>query len=325
MKRYGARVKERDGFDVIELTDRLTDSLAEIAPEFGCNLYRFECRSKQVLVPPPLLSAFRDEEFDKFRYGTPILFPPNRVKDGRIAYRGKEYRLPLNEPTNHLHGELSSRPWEVIDLGESEKEGAYVTARFQYSSHPDILAYFPHPLTFTVTIRLYEGRLAMGGTIKNEGGEEAPFAFGLHPYFSLPFGNGEEIVLRVPAAEEWPVTDQAFVTGEPSKTAFSGRLRSGVPISDYPRLGCSLLSLDDSGDRTCRIELKESGYTIAYRLGPEFPYVLLFRPDWASAYSLEPYTYVTDAFNLPYAYERTGARGIAPGEEIEFSTCMWVE
>jgi aldose 1-epimerase len=186
-------------------------------------------------------------------------------------------------------------------------------------------AYFPHPLTFTVTVRLCEGQLEMSGTILNEGEDEAPFAFGLHPYFSLPFGGGEEIVLRVPAAAEWPVTNEAFVTDRPSVTEFTRDLNEGAAIADYPANGCSLLSLAGGGDSICRMEMKNRGYTIAYRFGPEFPFVILFRPEWASAYSLEPYTYVTDAFNLPYEHELTGAKGIRAGEEIRFSTGMWVE
>jgi len=325
MNRYGAKRELREGFAVIELTDSKTQGIAEIVPEIGNNLIRFRIGGRQVLVPPASLREFRETPGETFRYGTPILFPPNRVKGGRIAYRGREYRLPLNEPTNHLHGELCSRAWEVVDMGASDEEGAYVTSRFSYSSHPDILAYFPHPLKFTVTARLHDGRLVMSGTIENEGKDEAPFAFGLHPYFSLPFGSGEEIVLRVPAAEEWPVTNEAFVTGTPTETEFSRELNRGVSISEYPRLGCSLLSLDPAADRTCRIGMKDRGYSIAYRLGPEFPFVVLFRPDWAEAFSLEPYTYVTDAFNLPYEPGLTGAKGIGPGEIVGFDTSMWVE
>jgi len=325
MSRYEARRIRKDGFEAIVLRDSVADGVAEIVPELGNNLYRFSIGGREALVPPPGLREFKEKRDAAFRYGTPILFPPNRVKGGRIAYGGREYRLPLNEPTNHLHGELCSRAWEVVDLGASEEDGAFVVSRFRYSRHPVILDYFPHLLAFTVTVRLREGRLDMCGTIANEGADEAPFAFGLHPYFSLPFGSGEEISLRVPAAEEWPVTNEAFVTGRPSATAFSRELNRGVSITDYPPLGCSLLSMDKDGDRTCRMELKDRGYAIAYRFGPAFPYVVLFRPDWASAYSLEPYTYVTDAFNLPYERELTGARGIGPGEEIGFDTSLWIE
>ncbi|MBO9608991.1 MAG: aldose 1-epimerase [Paenibacillaceae bacterium] len=326
MSRYSVSRIENEGMNIIALTDAEANACAEVVPQVGNNLYRFESGGRQVLVPPAKVSAFKDEEFADFRYGTPILFPPNRVRDGRFTYKGKAYQLPLNEPPHfHLHGEICSKAWRVVETGASDEEGAYVVSEFRYAEHPEILAYFPHPLTFTVTVRLLEGRLAFSGTIANEGEEEAPFAFGLHPYFSIPFGAGEEITLQVPSTAEWPVSNLALVTGEPSMTDYSRSLNEGVSISDYPQLGCSLLSLTAGESSTCRMFMNNRGYTIAYRFGPEFPYVVLFRPDWSSAYSLEPYTYVTDAFNLPYDQELTGAKGLGAGATFRFSTSMWVE
>jgi aldose 1-epimerase len=314
-----------EGMNVIVLREPISGSKAEIVPGIGNNLFRFESKGRPVLEPPESLSTFQQDSFAAFKYGTPLLFPPNRVQGGTIRYLGRDYRLPLNEPPDfHLHGELCRRAWEVIETGESDEWGAYVTSRFSYASHPDLMTYFPHQLTFTVTCRLFEGRLYLGGTIVNEGEDEAPFAFGLHPYFSLPFRSGKDIILQVPAREEWPVTSLALVSGRPSKTEFSRKLNEGISVSDYPELGCSLVSLTPGGV-TCRMDILESRFSIYYSLGPEFPYLVLFRPDWSSAYSLEPYTYVTDAFNLPFEHELTGARGIKSGETFCFETSMWVE
>lgn len=325
MGRYGIKNNLIDGISVIELTDSEVDGIAEIVPEIGNNVIRFDAAGRQALVPPADLSAFKAVMGAAFRYGTPILSPPNRVRGGRFSYRGKEYQLPLNEFPNHLHGELCTRGWEVVGYGASEAQGAYVTSCFRYAEHPDIVAYFPHSLIFTVTVRLRNGKLEVSGSIHNDGDDEAPFAFGLHPYFSLPLASGESVELTVPAAEEWPVTQEAFVTGMPEATAYSRALTTGVPLETYPALGCSLVSLKRDGDRVSRMKLLDRGYAIAYRVGPEFPFMVLFRPDWADAYSLEPYTCVTDAFNLPYEYALSGAAGIGPGERIRFDTEIWIE
>lgn len=327
MSRYAATSEIREGLTVIVLTDKAAGAVAEIVPEAGNNLFRFECCGYPVIVPPSSIRSLKEEPFAAFKFGTPILFPPNRVRNGRFTFRGRPYSLPLNEPPdNHLHGEICSRAWEVIEYGASDQGGATVTSRFHYAVYPELLAYFPHPVTFTVTYRLFEGQLQMDTKIRNDGKDEAPFAFGLHPYFPLPFGSGEPLKLMVPAAAEWPVTNEAFVTGRPAVTPFSQALRDGADITDYPRLGCSLLELDSGeADPACRIEMKDSGYAIVYRFDRQFRFLVLFRPDWAEAYSLEPYTYVTDAFNLPYGSELTGARGIAPGEELRFRASLGVE
>ncbi|UJF35567.1 aldose 1-epimerase [Paenibacillus hexagrammi] len=327
MSRYTAQSIMKEGYSVIVLNDAHHDATAEVIPEAGNNLYRFESGGHEVILQPVSLKMLRNEPFANFKYGTPILFPPNRVKNGRFIFRGRTYCFPLNEPpSNHLHGEICSRAWEVLEYGATEELGAYVVSRFRYELHSDIMAYFPHSITFTFTYRLFEGRLHLNGTIVNEGEDEAPFAFGLHPYFSIPFDGGEELMLTVPAMEEWPVTNEAFVTGRPSITPFSRSLKEGVAISSYPQLGCSLLSLEEEdGNRVCRLEMKDRGYSIAYQIDRQFPFMVLFRPDWASAFSLEPYTAVTDAFNLPYEHELTGVRGIRSREEVSFRTCLWVD
>ncbi|MFC5470518.1 aldose 1-epimerase [Cohnella suwonensis] len=324
MSRYAVERVESEAYPVFRLRDEACGAVADIAPGVGNNLIRFEIGGRNVISSPPSVRALKHETFGAFRSGVPILFPPNRVDQGQFDFNGRTYRLPINEPPNyHLHGEICAKAWEVLNVSANEEEGASVVCRFRFAADPDILAYFPHELTFTVACRLHECELHLGGDIRNEGREEAPFGFGLHPYFSVPFGDGERIELTVPATAEWPVTDEAFATGEPSVTAFSERLNEGADISDYPLLGCSMLSLAEGGAE-CRIRMQRGGYTIRYRVGPEFPYLLLFRPDWSAAFSLEPYTCVTDAFNLPYAPETTGAKGIKPGQTISFATSIAV-
>lgn len=325
MAKYMAETVRKDGFSLMVLKDIKNDGVAEIMIEKGNNLIRFESKGYPVIVPPSDLNIFNEDMFSSFKYGTPILFPPNRIKQGQFTFQERLYSLPINEPPNHhLHGEMCSKAWEMVDFGASDAGGAFVTSRFRYADHPEMIDYFPHRLTFTLTHRLLDGCLQLYGTVVNEGEDDAPFAFGLHPYFSLPFENSENIMLQVPATAEWPVTNEAFVTGKPSVTPFSQGLTEGLNIVDYPQLGCSLLTVDE-GDRTCRITMTNHGYTIAYQLDLNFPFLVLFRPDWASAFSLEPYSYVTDAFNLPYEYERTGAKGIRAGEEVTFNTNLWIE
>ncbi|MBB6733634.1 aldose 1-epimerase [Cohnella zeiphila] len=323
--RYETSSKTEEGYEVVVLRDARRDARAEIVPANGNNLIRFEAGGRPAILAPPDLRSFRDDPQASFRYGTPILYPPNRVKNGELPFRGRTYRLPLNEPRNHLHGEISSRRWEVTAYGASEDEGAYVTSRFRYEDHPDMTAYFPHELDFAVTYRLLDGALHMETAIRNESETEAPFAFGLHPYFPIFPEDGEEIRLQVPAAaKEWPVTDEAFVTGTPGETEFSRSLRRGIDLREYPVSGCTMIELAEE-EAACRIELKKRGYAIAYRTDRQFPFLLLFRPPWAGAFSLEPYTSVTDAFNLPYAWEMTGARGIGPKEQIRLTTSLWIE
>jgi galactose mutarotase-like enzyme len=135
-------------------------------------------------IAPATLGSLNTENFAAFKYGTPILFPPNRIKEATFRFRDRTYNFPVNEPPHyHLHGELCTSAWEIVEWGESDSQGATVMNRFRIVDHPEIFAYFPHPLTFAVRYTLLDGRLQMETTIVNEGIDEAPFAFGLHPYF----------------------------------------------------------------------------------------------------------------------------------------------
>ena len=325
MSRYSTAKLQKEGFELIELYDSACSGKAAIIPQIGNNVIAFECWGHQVILPPTNMNAFMSDTDNHTKYGTPILFPPNRVKNGTIHFNDRIYTLPINEPPDHhLHGDIPRKAWDVVEYGSSEERGAYLSCRFDFAAHPEMMAYFPHELSFIVTHTLHEGRLTMEIKVTNHGTVIAPFALGLHPYFVIPDADNHENILTVPTELEWPVNNKAFATGLPSNTTFCENLKKGISLTDYPELGCSLIEVAE-GDRTCHIELKKSGYRIAYQVDKCFPFLLLFKPNWASAISLEPYTYVTDAFNLPYDYELTGAKGIEAGEELSFNTAMWVE
>lgn len=321
--RYEIRRSTAEGLAVFELVDRQTAGKAEVVPEIGNNAIRFESGGRSILESPADLANFHIEP-NYFRYGTPLLFPPNRIRDGEWTYRGKTYRLPLNEPPDyHLHGRIAAMEWKVVEFGASEQSGAFVVSRFRYAEHPDMLETFPHPIAFTFTYRLKDGKLRLEGTIVNEGEEEAPFAFGLHPYFSFSC-DPEDVAVTLPAKHEWPVTPLSFVTGLPAETAFSRLIAAeGVRLGDFPPLSCRMLELRE-GEAVCRMACERDGYAIEYRLDGSFPFALLFRPDWSQSFSIEPYTCLTDAFHLPYDAARTGVRGIAPGETFAFATSVGI-
>ncbi|QCT03651.1 hypothetical protein E6C60_2940 [Paenibacillus algicola] len=323
MDRYEIVFAEQDGCSVVELRDSQLGDRARLVPELGGNLISLNLNGREILAAPDSVAQLKEGQT---MYGTPILFPPNRVQDGRFTFKGRTYQLPINEePDRHLHGELSRREWKVVERGSSDDKGAYIVLSFRYADHEDMLTYFPHPLSFRMTFSLREGQLHMGGTIHNEGKDEAAFAFGLHPYFYTPRLEQGDGVLQAPAAREWPITRFTFVTGPPEDTALAAQLRQGMPLHQITPLGSAMLELQQLPERVCRLQLKEQGYTIAYQFGETFPYLLIFRPNWSESICLEPYSCLTDAFNLPYPADMTGARGIGPGEQLAFETSMWVE
>lgn len=321
MQRYKVTEGSRDGEATILLQDEVAGVEAELLPGVGNNLFRFISRGRSFLSYPQPLSKFR-EEFAPFRYGVPVLFPPNRVRNGKFVFLDREYQLPLNEPPHHLHGEISQRSWTVKAIAADEDTGASVLSEFRFDQHPDILAYFPHPLVFRMRYTLRDGQLQLDGEVQNEGDSPAPYAVGLHPYFALP---ASEAWVTVPAAEEWPITPQSFVTGTPAATEWVNEVNRGIPASEWRPLDCRMVSVVcPSGGYSCILSCPGEGWQLTFRVDSQFRFLLLFRPDWSQSISLEPYTCLTDAFNLPYPADMTGVRGLDPGEVAAFHCSLWV-
>src|SRR5262245_30565633 len=128
---YQVRTEQRDG-TIVVLEGDGGKPHAEIWPARGLNAYQWQVeRNSQTLdllyADPQLFPNGRPT-----RSGIPILFPfPNRIRAGRFSWKGRDYQLPLNDPTarNAIHGFVCQRPWRVVARGADERE-AWVTADF---------------------------------------------------------------------------------------------------------------------------------------------------------------------------------------------------
>lgn len=322
MGRYQVIEKKRGNLLSIVLIDEETRCEAEILPSVGNNLFRLQIDNESLMMYPSEIEQFEISRHACYQYVIPVLFPPNRIFNGKMEFRGNDYHFPINEEPHHLHGDLCHKEWEVVEMGAYEEEGAFVTSVFDLEKHPDLL-YFPHQYIFTLTYRLKNGQLLIEGKVINEDTHEAPFFLGFHPYFSYPLLEEQNMELIIPAIEEWPIDSLAFVTEGPQASLICQQLQNGLKVSDVPSMGGWLVKLD-TGNRLCKINFLTRRLQVVYELDPNFPFLLLFKPNWGTGISLEPYTCVTDAFNLPFAPELTGLRSLKPKEifSCKFSISM---
>lgn len=286
------------------LKDHKADAWAELVPGIGNHMVRFEVQGKQVLLSPPNTAALKEKPS---HFAVPILFPPNRISEATYTYKGRTYTFPKKPGTNyHIHGELNHKPWIVTETGVDE-HGAYIISTFRYTDHPEMFKYYPHPLEFRQTYRLYNGQLTCILDIDNEGEDEAPLAVGYHPYFKV--NSEHEISIVIPSKQEWPLSDDGFVMGEPVSTELSRMLPQGMDFAMVNPTG-HLFEMPWGQTNQCEIRDKEEGTKIVFESSKEFPFLLLFKPPWADAISLEPYSYITDGFNSYLPPDKTGVRGL---------------
>ncbi|MBO4631899.1 MAG: aldose 1-epimerase, partial [Lentisphaeria bacterium] len=78
---------------------------AMLIPEIGGNIVSLHHQESgtRLLREPANVDELRS--FPE-QFGIPVLFPPNRIANGRFLFEGRECRLPVNEIAmrNHLHG-----------------------------------------------------------------------------------------------------------------------------------------------------------------------------------------------------------------------------
>ncbi|MDF2960304.1 MAG: aldose 1-epimerase [Paenibacillus sp.] len=292
---YEVLESEWNGRAVIKLIDLKGEAKAYVMPDMGNNLFHLSFGQYSVLLEPP-----DTEDLASFssKFGVPVLFPPNRIRNGRFTLGNREYQLPQNEGEDHIHGEIRHRPWKVIRHGVNETWGAFVTSEFKLVDCPEMFEYFPHRLVFRMTYSLKNSRLSLIGEIENMDEHDAPLFLGFHPYFSYPEGHADDIVLSIPAKREWKVNESGYVEAQYDETELCAKLRKGLRLGDFPaRKGYRLFEVDGS-EACCEVVNKKSGFGTRFTVSHSFPFIVLFRPLWASAISLEPYSCLTDVYNL---------------------------
>src|SRR5262249_61602073 len=85
-------------------------AVADVLPFLGFNCVRWDVGHGPVFFsePPDMPNP------SPTRSGHPILFPfPNRIRDGRFVFEGREYALPLNDSTKShaIHGFTPRSQW----------------------------------------------------------------------------------------------------------------------------------------------------------------------------------------------------------------------
>jgi aldose 1-epimerase len=269
------------------------------------------------------------------RSGIPILLPfPNRIRAGRFSWAGKEYQLPLNDPTgkNAIHGFACQRPWRVVEQG-ADAHSAWVTGEFRGSqSAPETRDFWPADYHVQITCRLEPRSLRLEAVVTNPDQVPLPFGLGYHPYFRVPFVPGKDTAaFRAQASPDrfW-VLKESLPTGELQPVDAARDLRKPRRLEE--------LSLDDvlhGGPASAvgqtapfihRADLfcpEKGAGEIRVETSPVFRELVVFTPSHRQAICFEPYTCTTDAINLEQQGVDAGLLVLAPGErwrgDVRFS------
>jgi aldose 1-epimerase len=118
-----------------------------------------------------VLDGFAPGERPRSGRGQVLMPWPNRITDGRYAWEGETYELPLNEPPYAIHGLVRNVEWEVAG-----------DAAFEHVLEPQ--RGYPFRLRLRVEYSLGASGLTVHDIVENVGGDAAPFGAGHHPYIA---------------------------------------------------------------------------------------------------------------------------------------------
>ena len=198
-----------------------------------------------------------------------VLLPwPNRLRDGRWRWRGADLQLDVVSAAspNAVHGLLSAQPWAV--LGE-RPAGVTVGTVLQPR------AGYPFRLAAAIDYDLGPGRLTVTVRVRNDGGEDAPFGVGMHPYLHVGApaeGGVADAELTVPARTAM-VVDGGLPTGQ--SRPFDGAVgRIGDRALDDP---VTDLVRDDEG--WARVELRGPAGALELAVDRSWPWLQVYTGD----------------------------------------------
>lgn len=279
---------------------------ARIVPGFGCNLARFTVDDRAVIDFDPALLLAHDFT------GTPVLYPtPNRVRDCRFTWKGRAYPQRRSGRDIPEHGLAHLEPWE-FDPPTADAEEARFTAWLDCRPDSPMFEAFPFPhrigLSFTLGVR----GIKVEYSIENQGAEDLPFGFGLHPYFSKLDGD-EATFVSLPAAAVMEATPDLLPTGRLSGV-------EGTALDLRRPVAVGTLDLDHvftrvEPGRSARVEYRASGLAVDLEATADFSHLVLYTPRGERFFCLENQTCSTDAHNLHARgfAEASGLKTVAPG------------
>ncbi len=287
-----------------------------VVVEVGGGLRTYAFRGRDVLAgyPPDAgCSAGRGQ----------LLVPwPNRIRDGRYTFAGRDHQLVLTEPDrgNAVHGLVRWATWSVL-----ERAGDTVTLGCRLRPQPG----WEWSLDLSVTYALTPQGLIVTPRARNVGTEAAPFGVGAHPYLSVGEDRVDEVKLGIPAASLLELDDRLLPTGVAAVDGTDQDFREPRVVGELA-LDTAFTDIVADADGRWRVTITHP-YTertvTVWAEATAYPWLQVFTGDSlplaarrTSGIAVEPMTCPPDAFNsgdgllvLGPGQEFTASWGITPG------------
>lgn len=309
---------------------------AMLIPGVGANLVKLRHRASGI----DILRTPTPEEAETFAsrpqiFGLPLLFPPNRIADGRYTCGEMTYQFPITQQKEHNyhHGIIKGLPFTVTRC-DDDGECVRIEARYYSNRVNDaIFMHFPHAFVCKMSFTLSDKGLEHTVSFKNLSNKPMPIGVGYHTPIVIPFagGDGADYRMRLSVGERYELDDRNLPTGTllPLDDQF-GKLRGeGMQVTGCGAIeaGFSASPIEvDGKPYNGAVVASPDGRSVYYRVDDKVHYWTLWNnggtQQWACP---EPQSWATNAPNLALPAEKTGFETVAPGDKWKMTSQLYVK
>lgn len=264
--------------------------VVKLLPEAGFNLYHWIYDGGEILMEPTDIREYGS------KYGIPLLFPtPNRIRDARYAWKDREIHQVKRGAEVQRHGLVMTEPWDV--RCEAKGDCAVAVGTISIYEGSPLFEGYPFPCRLTVTYTLRSDGLHLGVRVENLGGEEMPFGFAIHPYFSKR-GDASRAFLTAPVHRVYETDENLLPSGVITDVSGSDKdISSGLHSVESLYLDNVFRGMTQD---LCAQVVYEGArpQRITLRGGDAFRNLVVFTPHDRPGFCLEHQTCATDFINL---------------------------
>lgn len=259
------------------------DYTALLIPGMGANLVRLA----NTRLGVEILRTPAADEIETFRsrpqvFGLPVLFPPNRIADGRYTFEGRTYQYPITieKEHNYHHGVLKSEPFIVSKARETAEEVMIECRYYANAGNDAVYRNFPHEFRCKITYWLTAEGLEQEVMFSNRSKTRMPLGVGFHTPMMIPFAGGaaEDYVMRAAVGEQVELSDRNLPTGRklPLSDQFAKLRGEGLQVTGCEPIeaGFTLreIELDGKPYRGALVENRRTGVRTFYEADEQTTY-----------------------------------------------------
>ena len=266
---------------IVEIKNSLGD-VAKINPEQGGALVALTLKGRDVVKYP-----LKTDDLQK-GYPSAFLFPfPNRIRDGKYAFEGKKFEVPINDiqGNNAIHGLVAFKKFEINDFSTNELELVY--------NYRGNLESYPFSYQFKVKYSLLQNHeLCLEFEIANTGKTTMPCGFGWHPYFGFEGSTIGDFKLKLPIRNKLELDERLLPTGEKELERFQViSLKNSILDHIYEMKNRNGLQVIELRDKANKIKVYQSAGENGLN------YFVIYTPPSRNCVAIEPQSCPTNAFN----------------------------